>query len=84
MKDKIWNFIDLFLTANVFFVLAVFGWFVVGLLGRANHINLGFDLWHRLWEPVFMPSISLLMAGAIGSGIWQWFNKWWLARTEQP
>jgi hypothetical protein len=82
MKDKIWNFINLFLTANVFFVLAVFGWFVVSLIGRANHVNLGFDLWHRLWSPVFMPAISILMAGAIGSGLWQWAHKWWLTRTE--
>jgi hypothetical protein len=80
MKDKIWNLINLLLTANVFFVLAIFGWFVVGLCGRASNIDLGFDLWHRLWEPVFMPAISVLMAGAIGSGIYQKLNKWWSDR----
>ncbi len=83
MKDKVWNFINLFLTANVFFVLAVFGWFVVGLIGRANNINLGFDLWHSLWVPVFMPAISILMGGALFSGLGQWLSKWWLARSEQ-
>ncbi len=83
MKDQIWKLVNLLLTANVFFVLAVFGWFVVGLIGRANHINLGFDQWRSLWEPLFMPAISLLMAGAIGSGIGQWFQKWWLAKSEQ-
>jgi hypothetical protein len=83
MKDKIWNFINLFLTANVFFVLAVFAWFVVGLIGQANHINLGLDLWRSLWETVFMPAISILMGGALLSGLGQWLNKWWLTRNEQ-
>jgi hypothetical protein len=80
MKDKIWNLINLLLTANVFFVLAIFGWFIIGLCGRASNIDLGFDLWQRLWEPVFMPAISVLMAGAIGSGIYQKLNKWWSDR----
>lgn len=80
MKDKIWNVINLLLTANVFFVLAIFGWFVVGLCGKASNVNLGLDLWRSLWEPLFMPAISILMAGAIGSGIYQKLNKWWEAR----
>jgi TRAP-type C4-dicarboxylate transport system permease small subunit len=80
MKDKIWNFINLLLTANVFFVLAIFGWFVVALVGQANQVNLGLDTWRSLWDPLFMPAISILMAGAIGSGIYQKFDKW---RTER-
>jgi TRAP-type C4-dicarboxylate transport system permease small subunit len=80
MKDKIWNIINLLLTANVFFVLAIFGWFVVGLCGKASNVNLGLDLWRSLWDPLFMPAISVLMAGAIGSGIYQKFNKWWADR----
>jgi hypothetical protein len=80
MKDKIWNVINLLLTANVFFVLAIFGWFVVGLCGKASNVNLGLDLWRSLWEPLFMPAISILMAGAIFSGIYQKLNKWWESR----
>jgi hypothetical protein len=76
MKDRIWNVINLLLTANVFFVLAIFAWFVVGLVGRANQVDLGFDLWHSLWEPLFLPAISVLMGGAIFSGIYQKINKW--------
>lgn len=83
MKDKIWNLINWLLMANLFFVLAIFGWFVLGLVGRASNINLGFDIWHSLWEPVFMPSIGILMAGAIASGIWQQITKWWTANSEQ-
>jgi hypothetical protein len=76
MKDQIWNVINLLLTANVFFVLAIFGWFVVGLVGRANHLDLGFDQWRSLWDPLFLPAISVLMGGAIASGIYQKVNKW--------
>jgi hypothetical protein len=83
MKDKIWNAINLLLTINVFFVLAVFGWFAVSLIGRANHVDLGFDLWHSLWEPLFMPAISVLMGGAIASGIYQKVNKWLAERRPE-
>jgi hypothetical protein len=76
MKDQIWNVINLLLTANVFFVLAIFAWFVVGLVGRANQVDLGFDLWRSLWEPLFLPAISVLMGGAIFSGIYQKTKKW--------
>lgn len=75
MKDRIWHVINLFLTANVFFVLGIFGWFVVGLVGHANHWNLGLDLWRSLWDPLFLPAISVLMGGAIASGIYQKVNK---------
>ncbi|MEM8604947.1 MAG: hypothetical protein AAGF24_14065, partial [Cyanobacteria bacterium P01_H01_bin.121] len=53
------------LTANVFVVLAAFGWFAIALVGRSLNVALGFDLWLRLWEPVFTPAIGLLMAGAV-------------------
>ncbi|ATS18633.1 hypothetical protein L5470_07855 [Synechococcus sp. PCC 6717] len=67
------------LVADTFFVLASFGWFVLALLGRSLEIPLGFDLWLRLWNPLFMPAIGLLMAAAlINGGISYVQNRWHL------
>ena len=69
MKDKILNFVNLILVADVFFVFAIFGWFVIAVAGRSTGVNLGFDLWYSLWQPVFNPALGILMGGAIVSGI---------------
>lgn len=75
MKDKLLNWINLALMANLFFVLFSFGWFAIALLGRSFKLPLGFDLWYSLWEPLFMPAIGILMAGALISGISSWVAK---------
>lgn len=69
MKDKLLQGLNLLLVANIFLVLFSFAWFVVAVVGRAANFPLGFDLWYRLWQPVFTPAIGLLMAGAVLSGI---------------
>ncbi|MEM9266012.1 MAG: hypothetical protein AAGA46_10860 [Cyanobacteria bacterium P01_F01_bin.13] len=80
MKDRLINWLNTALTINLFFVLFSFIWFVSALVGKATNINLGFDLWYRLWDPLFMPSIGILMAGAIISGIISWVSRRFLAK----
>ena len=69
MKDKFLNLLNWLLVADVFFVFAIFGWFVIAVAGQSTGVNLGFDLWYSLWQPVFNPALGILMGGAILSGI---------------
>jgi len=69
MLDTIGRYLNWILVANSFVVFFGFAWFVVGLIGRSFEIPLGFELWLRLWEPLFTPALGLLMGGAILSGI---------------
>ena len=75
MKETILTWVNRVLMYNLFFVLFAFLWFAIALIGRSFDIPLGFDLWYRLWEPVFTPAIGLLMGGAILSGIISWVNR---------
>ncbi len=75
MKDKIINGLNTFLMWNTFFVLLSFVWFIGALVGRSMNMPLGFDLWIKLWDPLFTPAIGLLMGGAIISGISGWLTK---------
>ena len=75
MKDRLINGLNTLLMFYLFFVLLCFAWFAIALIGRATNINLGFDLWYSLWEPVTMPAIGILMAGALVSGIASWVSK---------
>ena len=75
MKDRLINWLNTALLLNLFFVLFSFFWFVAAVIGEVTNVNLGFELWYSLWDPLFMPSISILMAGAIASGIISWVSR---------
>jgi hypothetical protein len=75
MKDRILKWLNLVLMVDLFFVLFSFFWFATALIGRATDIPLGFDLWYRLWEPVFTPAIGLLMAGSLAVGAVNWISN---------
>ena len=84
MLDRISRAINWFLTANFFFVLASFAWFMVALLGRSFQLSWGLDLWYSLWQPLFSPAIGLLMAGAIVSGVGRWgWQRWQVWRGDR-
>ncbi|NEP79483.1 MAG: hypothetical protein F6K17_04380 [Okeania sp. SIO3C4] len=75
MKEKLLNWLDTFLVADVFLVIIGFAWFAIAVIGRYSGVALGLDLWHKLWEPVFTPAIGILMGGAILSGIIKQITK---------
>ena len=69
MKEQLIKWLNLVLVANVFFVLFSFFWLVIAVLGNSFKLNLGLDLWYKLWQPVFTPAIGILMGGAILSWV---------------
>lgn len=83
MKDRFVNGLNTLLVINLFFVLLCFVWFAIALIGRSTHVNLGFDVWYGLWQPVIMPAIGILMAGALVSGISSWVNKKFLQKSSE-
>ncbi|MDZ8053551.1 MAG: hypothetical protein RMX68_022120 [Aulosira sp. ZfuVER01] len=75
MKEKFLGWLNFILVADVFLVLFGFGWFAIAVIGDASGINLGLDLWHTLWQPVFNPAIGILMGGALLSGLINWISQ---------
>ncbi|GAB4231999.1 MAG: hypothetical protein Kow00121_60140 [Elainellaceae cyanobacterium] len=75
MKDKLLEWLNFALVANIFLVLFSFFWLVIAVIGHSFNLPLGLDLWYKLWEPVFTPAIGILMGGAILSGVISWVRK---------
>lgn len=79
MKENLSTWLDRFLVADVFLVIIGFFWFAIALIGRSLGIPLGWDIWYKLWLPVFNPAIGILFTGALLSWlikkIGQKFNK---------
>ena len=65
MKEQIVTWLNRILVADVFLVFFGFAWFAIAVVGRYLNIPLGFDLWYRLWQPVFNPAIGILFLGAL-------------------
>ncbi len=65
MKEQIVTWLNRLLIADVFLVFLGFFWFAIAVIGRYLNIPLGFDLWYRLWIPVFNPAIGIIFLGAL-------------------
>jgi len=75
ITQRISSLISWVLVADLGLVLLSLGWFLVAVLGRSMNLDLGLDLWYSLWNPLILPALSVLMAGAIASGIVGWVGR---------
>jgi len=75
MKAQLLKGLNWLLVLDFFLVLASLGWLVVAVIGRSFSLNLGLRLWYSLWDPLFLPAISLLIGGAILSGLTGWISR---------
>jgi hypothetical protein len=67
--EKVGYWINKALVFDLFLVFFFFAWFMVAIIAKSLHFNLGLDLWQQLWQPVIQPVLGIMMAGAIASGI---------------
>ncbi|NMF82092.1 hypothetical protein E1H13_01820 [Nodosilinea sp. P-1105] len=75
MVGRISSLISWILVVDLALVLLSFAWFVVAVIGHTMNLELGLNLWYSLWNPLILPAISILMAGAIASGVVGWITK---------
>ncbi|ANV84509.1 hypothetical protein AWQ21_09010 [Picosynechococcus sp. PCC 7003] len=83
MKEQFILWLDRLLVADVFVVLFAFFWFAIALVGKSSGMNLGWDLWYSLWEPVFTPAIGILMLGAIASWVIKKISNWFGSGSDE-
>ena len=67
MKEQLLIWLDRFLIADVFLVIFGFLWFAIAVVGKSMGIPLGWEIWYKLWQPVFNPAIGILFMGAFVS-----------------
>jgi hypothetical protein len=65
MKEQILTWLNRFLVLDVFLVIFGALWFFAAVIGSSLGIPLVFDLWYKLWIPLFNPAIGILFLGAI-------------------
>jgi len=73
--QRLRDWLDRLLVANVFLVLAGALWFAGAVLLHSQGVEAPLAIFQRLWEPLFTPAIGLLMAAALLSGALGWWQR---------
>jgi hypothetical protein len=67
--------VDRLLVADVFLVLVGALWFLAAVVLHGWRRDGALELFQRLWQPLFTPAISLLIAAALISGALGWWQR---------
>ena len=72
-QNKLRQTIDNFLLINFFVVIFFAIFFVFAIIMQLNGIFIFIDFIQRVWNPLIVPLITILIIGALVNGI----NSWW-------
>ena len=75
LAERLKGWLDGLLVADVFLVIGAALWFGLAVLLHSRGVEAPLQLFERLWQPLFLPAISLLMAAAIVSGLLGWWRR---------
>ena len=75
LGERLKGWLDALLVADVFLVIGAALWFGLAVLLHSRGVEAPLQLFERLWQPLFLPAISLLMAAAIVSGALGWWRR---------
>ncbi len=75
LAERLKDWLDGLLVANVFLVIGAALWFGLAVVLHSRGVEAPLHLFERLWQPLFLPAISLLMAAAIVSGVLGWWRR---------
>jgi hypothetical protein len=65
MKETFLKWLDRILIFDVFLVIVGFLWFAIAVLGKSLGLPFGWDIWSKLWLPLFNPAIGILVLGTL-------------------
>ena len=74
--------IDNFLLVNLFTVIFFAIFFVFAIIMQLNGIFIFIDFIQRVWNPLIVPLITILIIGALVNGINSWWRRKLLSQEE--
>ena len=81
-KYNLKNIIDNFLLVNLFVVIFFAIFFIFAVIMQINGINIFLDFVQKIWNPLIVPLITLLIISSLLNGINSWWRRKWLAQEE--
>ena len=81
-QSNLKKIIENLLLINLFTVIVFAIFFVFAIIMQLNGIFIFIDFIQRVWNPLIVPLITILIIGALISGINSWWRRKLLAREE--
>ena len=81
-QNKLRQIIDNLLLINLFTVIFFAIFFIFAIIMRLNGIFIFIDFIQRVWNPIIVPLISILIIGALANGINSWWTRKLLSQDE--
>ncbi len=76
MKDnKFKTFIDQVLLINLFLVIIFAFFFIFSVLMEINGFAIYLDFFRKIWNPLIIPLITILIVSSLWSGINSWLKQ---------
>ena len=72
-QNKLKQLIDNLLLINLFTVIFFALFFIFSIIMQLNGIFIFIDFFQKVWNPLVVPLITILIIGALVNGI----NSWW-------
>ena len=74
-NNKFKSFIDQVLLINLFLVIIFAFFFIFSVIMEINGYSTYLDFFRRIWNPLIIPLITLLIISSLGSGINSWLEQ---------
>ena len=80
--NKLKQIIDNFLLINLFTVIFFAIFFIFAIIMQLNGIFIFIDFIQKVWNPLIVPLITILIIGALVNGINSWWRRKLLSQEE--
>ena len=74
--------IDNFLLINLFVVIFFSIFFIFAVIMQMNGVFIFLNLFQKLWNPLVVPLITILIFSSLVNGISSWWRRKWLSQEE--
>ena len=81
-QNKLKQIIDNFLLINLFIVIFLAIFFIFAIIMQINGIFVFINFVQRVWNPLIVPLITILIIGALVNGINSWWRRKLLSQEE--
>ena len=81
-KNKIKELVDHLLLVNLFTVIFFAIFFIFAVIMQINGVYVFLEFIQKIWNPLIVPLITILIIGALVNGINSWWMRKLLSREE--
>ena len=81
-KNKLKEVIDTLLLVNLFTVVFFAIFFIFAVIMQANGVFFFLNYFEKLWNPLVVPLITVLIVSSLVNGINSWLRRQWLSQEE--